>query len=142
MADALLRQAPLVRAMGDQALAVLRRGIGLRYLDQVPVFQEADAGSSLYLVLKGEARLFARSGTELVQVGAAAKGEVFGEDEILARQERRSCTAIAAGALELVELPHTALLECGETGWMTHLRELQHQRRVSRDELSAFLNRW
>ena len=144
MGDDLLRTAPVVKAMGERAREVIKLGVGRRYPDKVPVFKQADAGDSLFLVLRGEARLFAASGQDTVEVGAAVKGEVFGEDEILGSGGARSLSAIAAGDLDVVELPRQALVDCGRERpalWKV-LRELLERRRAARDEIAAFLNRW
>ena len=144
MSDELLRSAPVVRAMGEGAKALIKAGLGRRYPDKVPVFRQAETGDSLFLVLKGEARLFAVSGEDTVEVGSAGKGEVFGEDEILNGKGVRSLSAIAAGELHAVELPYRAVFDCGRErpNLNLYLKELHARRRAARDEIAAFLDRW
>ncbi|MHB8875591.1 MAG: cyclic nucleotide-binding domain-containing protein, partial [Myxococcaceae bacterium] len=134
MGDELLRGAPVIKALGEDATAIVKAGIGRRYPDKVTVFRQGEAGASLFLVLKGEARLFAVSGQDTVEVGAAGKGEVFGEEEILGA-DVRTMSAIAAGELDAVELQRKVLLECAprRPALLAHLKELQEKRRVARD---------
>ncbi len=144
MDDELLRRSALVRAMADDAKAVLKMGTGRRYRNQATVFAQADPGASLFLVLNGEARLFARNGADTVELGAAGKGDVFGEDGVLGESPVRTFSAVALGEVDAVELPREAIIKCGSErpALLSYLDEVRVKRQKARDELSDFLGRW
>jgi CRP-like cAMP-binding protein len=142
LGDEVLRGSALIKALGENAArSALKLGIGRRYPDKVTIFRQSDAGDSLYLVLRGEARLFATTGKDIVELGSAAKGDVFGEAEILGSTGARDSSAIASGNLDVVELPRKSLVDT-EPAVRVYLEQLQSKRRAAVDEMAAFLNRW
>ncbi len=143
--DPTLRECALVRALGNErAASVLKLGIGRRYPDKVQLFGQGSAGDSLVLVLKGEARLFTRIAAETLEVGTVTKGDVFGEAEVIGDSGERSCTALAAGELDVVELPRRALRDAAhaQAPLLDYLTALAKRRQTATDEMASFLKRW
>jgi CRP-like cAMP-binding protein len=143
--DPLLKGAPLLKALGPGADAVLKRGVGLRYPHGVVLFQQGEPGHSLYFVLKGEVRLYARAGTEAMELGHAPRAEVVGEAEVLAGPGPRQVTAVAQGSLDVVEVPRDALLAPGgllPAALREYLSQVQLKRQSKLKEMTDFLERW
>ena len=144
LADALLVSSPLVKWFGGPKAEVFKAGALRRFLDGAVLFQVGDAGHSLFFVIAGEARLFARRDTEMVDLGLARKGDVVGEAEVLSGQAKRGSSAIAHGPVDVLELQRELLLRQNElppplAKW---LDSVSTQRRKALDEMSDFLNRW
>ncbi len=145
MGDELLRASPLVKALGDEAARrLLKASVTRRFPDKAVVFRQGDAGDGLMLVLNGEARLFATCGSDAFEAGAARKGEVFGEGEVLDGTGVRQMSAVAAGDLDVIELPRALLFElsAGRPELERYLEELRERRNKELEEMAAFLNRW
>jgi CRP-like cAMP-binding protein len=143
--DEELRMSALVRLLGPGPLGeVLAQSSGRRFAAGARLFLEGDAGQALVFVLKGEARLLAGSGTEMVEVAVARKGEVVGEQEALGACATRAYTAQAVGELEVLEIPRSLLERLAPAGsaLQAHLREVASARSRARAELTDFLNRW
>jgi CRP/FNR family transcriptional regulator, cyclic AMP receptor protein len=140
-ADALLKTAPLVKALGAKAAEVLRQGVARRFPASALVFQQGEAGDSLFLVLRGQVRVFARPGTDTVELAQVAKGEVFGEREILESLQVRSASAQAESDADLVELPR-ALVAQKAGPLFQYLSALNTQRQAALNEMNDFLSRW
>lgn len=142
--DKVLRAAPLVTALGSNLAGVLSKAIVRRYPDKVVVFQQGESGSSLFFVLSGEVRLFARKDTDSVELGHAHKGEVAGEGEVLAGDGVRKASGVAQGSVDLAEIPREALVVGGAL--LPQVVKLLTQVRAVRtralDELTDFVNRW
>jgi CRP-like cAMP-binding protein len=132
--DPVLNVSTLMRLIGAE---VFKTGTGQRFQDRAQVFHQGDAGESLFFVLKGEVRLYA-DGAEL---GAAVRGEVVGEAEVLAGHGPRSYSAIAQGEVEVVELPRASLIPHLKdlARYFAHLRR---ERAARLKEMTEFLNRW
>lgn len=143
--DDVLRTCALLRSLPREILqALLEQGTARRFGDQAGVFQQGDAGSGLFLVLKGEARLVAHERGEAVEFSSARKGEVFGEAELFSAGATRGCSVVALGELDVVELPKRAVMALGREhpSVLELLRALDAQRRVARAEMSEFMGRW
>lgn len=143
-ADALLRAAPFVKAIGAKAEALLKNGIARRYPDRAVLFQTGDAGNSLFLVLNGEVRLSGRKDSDVVELGTAGRGEVFGEPELLSGGPQRFNSAVAHGDVEAAEIPREALLEKGLIlkDVAEFLRPLKEARLQKLSEMTDFMSRW
>lgn len=144
LSDPLFQSSPLLKWFGGPKAEVFRGGALRRFLDGAVLFQVGDAGDSLFFVLEGEVRLFARRDTESVDLGTARRGDVVGEAEALTGDAKRSSSAVANGQVDVLELPRALLLRQGAlppplAGW---LRSVSTGRREALDELSDFLNRW
>lgn len=139
-----LAAAPLVRALGAAAAAVLRQGTLRRLPDRGVVTQQGELGDSLFFVLAGDVRLFARRDRDNAELGVAHPGELFGEGELLAGAGGRRANAVAQGVVDVLELPRAALLQNGKLppGLAALLQDVQARRTKALDELSDFLNRW
>jgi hypothetical protein len=144
--DQTLENCALVRALGPSWAQALAKGVVRRYLDKVVVFQQNDAGSSLFLVLAGEAKVVSRKQSDAVELGVAHKGDVLGEAEMLSARSVRSTTVVACSQLDLVELSREAL--SGGPGLplpvpvFRALREVSTNRTAKLNEMADFLNRW
>ncbi len=138
--DPVLSSAPIARLL---SAAVIGKGTLRRFPDKVVLMQQGDAGHSLFLVMKGGVRLFARRDRDSAELGIAHPGEVLGEGEVLDGQGRQ-CSAIAQGAVDVLELPREALLVGGQVppALAALLREVHSRRMKALDEMSDFLNRW
>ena len=145
MGDELLRSSALVKMLGGEtARALLRQAITRRYADNVAVYKQAQTGDSLFLIVRGQARLFAQLGSDTVELGSAVKGELIGESELLAASVERSSSAVAFGELDAVELPKAEFSNRVEgcARLFDYLRELNQRRRATSDEMADFLKRW
>lgn len=142
--DALLCSADVIQAMGDRADEVLGKGVVRRYADRVIVFQKGEEGDSLFLVLAGEVRLIARKGSDSVEIETVNKGGILGEGEALKGAVVRGASALANGAVDLVELPREALLVGGRMPPLLRgaLEGVHRSRQKTLDEMTDFLNRW
>lgn len=144
-ADPLLAGSPFARALGPAALQrVSGKAVIRRFPDKVVLMQQGDAGQSLFFVLKGDVRLFARKAADAVELGHAHRGEVLGEGEVLDGSNARAMSAVAQGQVDVVELPRDVLLEHGALApaVKTLLEQVRAKRREALDEMTDFLNRW
>ncbi len=142
--DPVLAENPFVRALGPLAEKVMRQGVGLRYPAQSVLFQQGDASTSLFFVIRGEVRLSGRSGNDLVELGNVTRGEVCGETEILTGGPLRACSAVAHGEAAVAELPREALMHDGKLlkGLAEFLGPIQTARSAALSEMTDFMNRW
>jgi len=140
--DPRLARSGFVRALGEDSASVLKLGLARRYTDTVVLFQQGDAGNSLFFVLRGELRLFARKEHDVVEIGTAGPGDFVGEAEFLAGAGVRACTAIAKGEVDAVELARRVVLRSGElSGALKQLLdEVSASRAKKLDEMTDFLN--
>ena len=144
LGDELLRAAPVLKAMGPNAEALLKKGVARRYPDRAQLCQQGDDGNSLFLVLRGEVRLSGRKGADVVELGLVTAGEVFGEAEVLSGERRRANSAVAHGDLDAAEFPREMLLDNGALirGMAEFLLPIQEARLRSLSEMTDFMNRW
>jgi CRP-like cAMP-binding protein len=142
--DDVLSQAGLLSGVPREAsLSFLAAGVVKRYGDGASLMREAEPSTALVLILRGEARLVARHGAGLVELGIAHKGDVLGEGEALG-SERRAYSGVAVGEVDVVEFDSEAL-----SGLMTahgsvrpYLAALRDRRKAALSEMGAFLGRW
>lgn len=140
-----LRQCALVRALGDALMReLIAGGTGRRFPDSGRLFLEKDPGDSLFFILKGEARLWLNSGTDIVEVTIARKGEVLGEQEALGESRARALSAQALGDLEVIEFPSAAVAAMARRHpqFGAYLREVAEARKTASAEMTDFFNRW
>lgn len=142
--DARLGACAFVRALGAEAKNVLNLGLARRYPDKVVLFQQGDAGNSLFFVLRGELRLFARRDKDVVELGTAGVGDVVGEAEFLDGAGVRASSAVARGEVDLVELARRVMLRGGELtpDVKAFLETVRRQRSAHLDEMTEFLNKF
>lgn len=138
--DSYLASTPAVKALGS----AVSKGTLKRIADKVVVLQQGEPGTSLFFVIAGEVRLFARKDRDSAELGVARRGEVLGEGEVLDGAPTRKCSAVAQGPIEVIELPREALLTGGRLSpaLETLLRQVHQHRMKALDEMSDFLNRW
>jgi CRP-like cAMP-binding protein len=144
LSDEALRQCALVRLLGEGLAAqLLAAGVGRRFKDRSAVFRAGEQGESLFLIVRGQARLVCTSDKEELEIGVAHKGELLGEGEALERGARAH-SAFASGDLEVVELHRVAVEEAAQhaAALRTHLQDVAKARTAARQELAAFLDRW
>ena len=141
--DALLSACEFVKALGRWADPIWGLSIARRYPSAAVLYQTGDTTDGLLFVLRGQLRLMARKGSDMVDVGTAGPGEVAGESEALGGGTRMS-SAIAQAASDVVEIPRNAV-----TGLMarcpdlkTYLETVKRKRAESLDEMTDFMNRW
>lgn len=139
--DPVLAAAPVVKALGP---GLLSKGVLRRFADKAVVMQQNDAGHSLFIVLAGEARLFARKDSDSAELGVARRGDVLGEAEVLAGGGKRKTSAVAQGQLDVLELSREGLLSNGQlpAALRQYLELISSNRMKALDEMSDFLNRW
>ncbi|MFT3707302.1 MAG: cyclic nucleotide-binding domain-containing protein [Archangium sp.] len=139
--DAALASAPVVKLLG---VPTLSKGQLRRFPDQAVLFQQGDAGDSLFIVISGEVRLFARKDRDSVELGHVHKGEVFAEGSVLEGGGRKK-SAVAQGQVDVLELPRSAVLTPAGTVFpvlATLLKDVHQRRMKALDEMNDFLNRW
>jgi len=142
--DKLLSASRLVKALGANLKAALANASVRRYPDKVVIFQQGDSGTGLYLVLSGDVRLFARKQSDAVELGMVHRGDVLGEGEVLSGGPLRKASAVAQGAVDLVEIPRDGLLVNGQLppALKALLDDVHAARSQALDEMTDFLNRW
>jgi CRP/FNR family transcriptional regulator, cyclic AMP receptor protein len=142
--DAILKTSAFVVSLLNKAEPLLRTATARRYPDRAILYQQGDQGNALYFVLKGDVRLSARQGNDLVDLGTAARGDVFGETEVLSGSALRTSAAVAHGDVDVAEIPRDALLDKGlllkQLGAL--LRPLQDARKNALSDMADFMNRW
>jgi|CXWL01.1.fsa_nt_gi CRP-like cAMP-binding protein len=143
-ADDWLKGSPLMVALGESAPELLKQATGRRYPQGVSLFAKDDGTDSLFLVLKGEVRLFLQQGKDRVELGVAGRGDVVGEAEVLEGHGPRGYSASAAVDVDAVEIPRLALLDVGEAQrtLLKFLNSVRTQRRAALETMSDFLQRW
>lgn len=144
MDDEELRTSPMIRALGEEARILLEGAIGRRFADQVSVFQRDEPGDSLFFVVRGKARLFAHADGNSLELEAARRGDVFGESEVVDGGPGRFLSAVADGALEVVELPRQVVVDSGRSRpeVLQYLTEVRDRRRAELAVLADFIGRW
>ncbi|MBS1149062.1 MAG: cyclic nucleotide-binding protein [Myxococcaceae bacterium] len=142
--DEVLRTAPLFKALGRKTEPLLQAGIARRYPHQTVLFQQGEPGNSLFLVLRGEVRLSGRKGSDVVELGAASRGQVFGELEVISGAALRGSSAVSQGEVEAAEFPRQGLLERGAllVELAGFLRPISEARLKALSEMTDFMNRW
>ena len=71
------------------------------------IFHEKDKAESLYIVQKGQIRLFLKKGEGYVDLGLIKVGEVIGEMGYFDTEDpRRSCSASSIGDAEIIEISY------------------------------------
>ncbi len=144
MGDDALKASALMVALGDRAPELLKQATGRRYPQGVSLFAKDDATDSLFLVLKGEVRLFLQQGNERVELGVAGRGDVLGEAEVLEGGGPRRYCASAAVDVDAIEIPRLALLDVGEAqrSVLKFLNGVRTQRHAALEAMADFLKRW
>lgn len=139
-----LSGAPLMKALGPGAKELLASAVLRRFPDKVVLMQQGEEGVSLFFVLAGDVRLFARRDTDSAELGVVHQGEVLGEVEVLSGEGKRRCSAVAQGQVDVLELPRAVLLIDGKLPprLLTLLEAVKKGRMKALDEMSDFLNRW
>ena len=78
-----------------------------RFKNGQVIFHEKDKAESLYIVQKGQVRLFLKKGEGYVDLGLIKVGEVIGEMGYFDSEDpRRSCSASAIGDSEVIEITY------------------------------------
>lgn len=97
-------------APGKKAAAAAIKKSGLKTFKPGEIlFNEGDVAESLFIIQRGQIRLYRPKGRGFVEIGVLRAGEVIGEmayfDE---KARRRSCSAAAMVTTEMVEISFTA----------------------------------
>jgi CRP-like cAMP-binding protein len=102
---AILRRAPWVAALGDEAIGeVLAAGQVVRFVAGRTIIRELEVGESLYVILAGQAQATVAAGqTRALELGVLSVGDGFGELALLTR-ELRSATVTAITEVEALRL--------------------------------------
>lgn len=78
-----------------------------RFKNGQVIFHEKDKAESLYIIQKGQVRLFLKKGEGYVDLGLIKAGEVVGEMGYFDSEDpRRSCSASAVGDSEVIEITY------------------------------------
>lgn len=77
-----------------------QQGQTRRYLDKTIIFEEGDAGNSMYIVNTGSVRIYRRREGQNIEFGTIKPGEFFGEMALFT-QQNRSASAQAKGDSDL-----------------------------------------
>jgi CRP-like cAMP-binding protein len=144
LGDEVLRLSPFAKAVGSNLEALLKVGIARRHPDRAVLFQQGDAGNSLFFVLRGDVRLSGRKGADMVELGTASRGQVFGEGEVLSGEPLRITSAVAHGDVDTAEIPREALLAKGALPreLVEFLRPIKEARLKALSEMTDFMDRW
>lgn len=141
--DEELRGCPFIRSIPDPARGrLLDRAVARRFPARATVFAQGDGAGPVLLVLRGEARLVCRSGSDAFEFAGAGKGQVFGEAELGGGQ--RAYSAVASGELDVLELAREDVAAVlGEAPALRdYVAELCRERKAALDGMSEFLGRW
>jgi CRP-like cAMP-binding protein len=144
-ADVRLRGSGLLRELNDATMAELLQDCKLRrFSPRTMLFDQADQGSSLFWVIKGEAWLARRVDDELVDLGPVQRGEVFGEAEALGETDARPWIARASGELDVAEFPREVVKGIGAKApaLLGYLQKVKARRSATQSEMLNFLQRW
>ena len=142
--DLKLSESSLLLALGSEAEAIMKFALMKRSPDKVVIFQQGEAGDSLYCVVSGAVRLFARKDKDAIELPSIGVGDVVGETEVLGGPGQRHMSAIAQGIVELIEMPRKSLLVEGmlPAPMESLLNRVRKTRANQLDELTSFMNRW
>ena len=106
------------------------------------LFQEGDTASCLYIIQKGQIRLFRPKGRGFVEVDILRTGEVLGEMAYFNEEvSKRNCSAQAIVATEVVEIPFGVLDKImeGANPWLaTIVRTLSERLRKTNEKVKQF----
>jgi CRP-like cAMP-binding protein len=140
-ADPVLAVAPLVKLLTP---AILAKATMRRFPDKGLIVQQGQPGESLFFVMKGDVRLFARRDSDSAELGIAHRGEFFGEGELLDGKNARHCSATAQGQVDVLEFSRDVLQteRAFSAPMLGLLNEAYSRRTKALDEMSDFLNRW
>lgn len=85
---------------------------GLRQMKSGEIlFNDGDAAESLYIIQKGQIRLFKPKGKGFIEIGILRSGEVIGEMAFFDEDgsgRKRSCSAAALSQVEIIEISFVA----------------------------------
>ncbi|MFN0061274.1 MAG: Crp/Fnr family transcriptional regulator [Myxococcaceae bacterium] len=141
----MLKSSPLLLALSaEERRELLSHAMTRRFSPRANVFEVGDSGASMFLVLRGEARLSVCVEEEAVQVGASSVGEFFGEEVILEPGSARDVAAQAVGELDLAEFSRAQLESAARRSpaLMEELRRARARRHAARSEMVDFVGRW
>ena len=81
-----------------------------RYSQGELIFREGESANALYIIKEGQIRLFRPKGKGFIEIAILRKGEVIGEMAYFdTANKRRSCSASALTALQIIEIPFDSL---------------------------------
>jgi CRP-like cAMP-binding protein len=147
-ADALLRGCSLLRCLDEGGLAqLLEDAVARRYPPGALLRRESGGERPLLLILAGEVALLAGASGAAAEVGVARKGEVIGEEGLLASggaAPAEGLHAIAQGPVDVAELPLSAVrgAAAASPALAHYLRGVHVARAAACSEMSDFLDRW
>jgi CRP-like cAMP-binding protein len=144
--DALLRSCGLLRCLDEHGVErLLGEAVARRY-PQGALLRREDAGERpLLLILAGEVALLAGADGAAAEVGVARKGEVIGEEGLLAGcSAGEGLHAVAQGPVDVAELPLAAVrgAAAASPALAHYLRGVHGARAAAFSEMSDFLGRW
>lgn len=94
---------PAASSQGKSGLRTLKPG--------EIIFNDGDAADSLYIIQKGQIRLFKPKGKGFIEIGVLRAGEVIGEMAFFdddGSGKKRSCSAAALTQVEIIEISFVA----------------------------------
>jgi CRP/FNR family cyclic AMP-dependent transcriptional regulator len=96
--------------MTDQATSQGKSGLRALKPGEI-IFNDGDVADSLYIIQKGQIRLFKPKGKGFIEIGVLRAGEVIGEMAFFDEDgsgKKRSCSASALTPVEVIEISFTA----------------------------------
>src|SRR6266436_2536797 len=131
----ILREEPLFSCLSDEQLNQLVTQARLNTFGRgEPVIQEGSPGDSMFVLLRGAAKVSISKNGSTIQVASLGAGDCFGEMSLLTG-EPRSATVRADGDCYVMEIGKPVMAEVlsGAPGCMEQLSQLLAQRKMETD---------
>lgn len=112
----LLRSVPIFALLDDDHLALLSNSLGVQTFERgVTIFHQGSVGDVLYIIIKGQVRIYTISGTgQELSILICSDGDFFGELALLDGQPR-SASAVTMRPTTTLTLHRTAFQEAIRT---------------------------
>jgi small-conductance mechanosensitive channel len=139
---ALIRKKPFFKCLDDpQVKRIVDAGNFSLYGRGERIVEQGADGTSMFVLLTGEAAVYVRSGdhgAEPTQVALLQSGDYFGEMSLLTG-EKRSATVVATGDCEVLEIAKSNLAQILQENsvLLKNLSEMLAQRRLDNEGLLA-----
>jgi len=111
----ILNKISILAGLSDEQLYDIFRMLEkVSYADGEVVFKQGDQPSHIYIIKKGQIKLFVENGDKPFELVSFGEGDCFGESSIIGIRPH-AATAIAQGETELVVLSRTTLMSLYES---------------------------
>ncbi len=112
-----------------------------RFADGEAIVRQGETGRSMYVVLEGDADVFAADGNQRRKIAEMHRGEAFGE-MALVRNEGRTADVIAVGRVEALEIDENFLERLQKRYPRIAARVLTNMTRILSDRLERMTERY